>query len=301
MNLNDYVEKSFGGVHALMLTPFKEDLSVDYDIYPEYVRWQVEQGAHYLFSVCGSSEMAKLSLEERLNLAKLTVKHSGDTKVFATGNFEPSWKAQLEEVRRMEDTGVDGLVFVTKGYGDDDERQLAYLMELVESTKLPVILYEYPGFKPHLISAYVYSELVKTGKVFGIKDTTCTMEKISEKIAVQGESCVLQANIPLLLESYKAGARGTMATPITCGTRLFRRMWDAFAAGDMKEAEEQHANIILLDGALEGGFPGTAKYLVNLQGVPMNWYSRNDRVLSEAKLEALNVFHRWAVRHGIMD
>ncbi|MDR1629563.1 MAG: dihydrodipicolinate synthase family protein [Oscillospiraceae bacterium] len=301
MDLNAYVEKSYGGVHALMLTPFKEDLSVDYDIYPEYVRWQIAQGAHYLFAVCGSSEMGKLTLEERVKLAALTAKHrEGAVKVFATGNLEPTWHAQLDEIKRMEDTGVDGLVFVTKGYADDEERQITYLKELIEHTALPVILYEYPGFKPAQISAYVYGELVKTGRVFGIKDTTCTMRQISEKIAVQGETCVLQANIPLLLEAYKAGARGTMSTPTTCGTKIFRRMWDAFVAGDMKEATEQHANICLLDGALDGGFTATAKFLVAQQGVPMNWFTRNGHVLSESKQAALRTFYEWAARHGVL-
>ena len=60
MNLHDF-EKGFGGVYSLLLTPYKDDLSIDYDLYAEYVQWQVAQGAHHLFSVCGSSEMTTLT------------------------------------------------------------------------------------------------------------------------------------------------------------------------------------------------------------------------------------------------
>ena len=65
MSFSDYA-KNFGGVYP-DAHAFKEDRSIDYDIYPEYVRWQEEQGAHYLFAVCGSSEMKNLTLEERRN------------------------------------------------------------------------------------------------------------------------------------------------------------------------------------------------------------------------------------------
>ena len=66
--------------------------------------------------------MKNLSLEERLKLASLTVKHKGDTAVVATANLEGgSWEHQLDEVKRMEETGVDGVVFITKSLGASED------------------------------------------------------------------------------------------------------------------------------------------------------------------------------------
>lgn len=257
--------KTYGGVWSLMLTPFNEDRSIDFDTYEKYCDWQVSQRPYHLFSVCGSSEMAQLKLDERLKLASLAVKHKGDVTVFATANLEPSWHAQTEEVKKMEQTGVDGLVFVTKGYGDDDERMVAYMSELAEFTTLPVVLYEFPGYHPSYISGKAYGELVKTGRFHGVKDTTCTMEGIKSKIDVQGDSSVLQANIPFLYDALEAGARGVVATPSTCGTNILRRLFDAYAAGDKATAKIMHQEICSLSNALDGGFTATAKYLVTLQ------------------------------------
>ena len=61
--------ESYRGVYSLLLTPFKEDKSIDYDVYAQYVEWQVERGTHHLFSVCGSSEMTTLTPEERVKCA----------------------------------------------------------------------------------------------------------------------------------------------------------------------------------------------------------------------------------------
>ena len=175
--------ESYRGVYSLLLTPFKEDKSIDYDVYAQYVEWQVERGSHHLFSVCGSSEMTKLTPEERVKCATIAAKHSGSAEVVATANLEPTWHMQVEEVKRMEQTGVDGLVFVSKGYADNDERLVEYLSELAGYTTLPIILYEFPGMQPCNMSGKAYGELVKTGRFHGIKDTTCTMAGIKDKIA----------------------------------------------------------------------------------------------------------------------
>lgn len=293
--------EQYRGVYALLLTAFKEDKSVDYDGYAAYVEWQAANKPHYLFPVCGSSEMMQLTLEERLKIAKTAVAHSGDVPCFATANLEPSWKAQVEEVKKMEQTGVRGLVFVTKGYADDDERMVTYLNELAENTTLPILLYEFPGLRPHLMSGKAYGEIAKTGKFVGIKDTTCLMPKIKEKIEVQGDTAVMQANIPYLLESYEAGARGVVATPTSCGAGLFRKMYDEFFVDkNFNGAKETFEQIILLDQAIGDGFCASAKYLCALQGVPIGWTTRGDHNLSPARLKSIRVFYDYAKRKGFL-
>ena len=289
------------GIYSLMLTPFNEDRSIDYDTYEKYADWQVEQGVDHLFAVCGSSEMTLLSLEERLKLATLTVKHKGNTTVVATANIEATKEENLEEIKKMEQTGVDGIVLTTKGFGDDDDKLVSYIRELASNTTLPVFLYEFPGFQPHLMSGKAYGELTKDGLIWGIKDTTCTMEGIQSKIDNKGDSTIIQANMPYLWDAYVAGARGVMATPTSCGGAFFQRFHEAFVAGDMALAEHRYNEIILLDIAIDSGFCASAKELIRLQGVDtFNWYTRGSHDLSGARLRSLKSFHDWCVANGLM-
>ena len=289
------------GIYSLMLTPFFEDRSIDYNTYEKYADWQVEQGVDHLFAVCGSSEMKELTLEERLKLAELTVKHKGETTVVATANIEPTKEGNLEEIKKMEQTGVDGLVLTTKGMGDDDDKLVEYIKELASSTTLPVFLYEFPGFQPHLMSGKAYGELTKDGLIWGIKDTTCSLELIKDKIANKGDSTVIQANMPYLFDSYVAGARGVMATPTSCGGAFFQRFHEAFLSGDMALAEQRYNEIILLDNAIDSGFCASAKELIRLQGVDtFNWYTRGSHHLSPARLRSIKSFHDWCVANGLM-
>lgn len=289
------------GIYSLMLTPYFEDRTIDYATYEKYTEWQVSQGVDHLFAVCGSSEMTKLTLEERLKLATLTAKHKGNTTIVATANIEATVEENIEEIKKMEQTGVDGLVLTTKGLGDDDDKIVDYITKLLDVASLPVFLYEFPGFRPHLMSGKAYGELAKTGKIWGIKDTTSTFEGIKDKIDNKYDSTIIQANMPFLWDSYVAGARGVMATPTSCGGAFFQRFHEAFVSGDMKLAEQRYNEIILLDNAIDSGFNASAKELIRLQGVDtFNWYNRTDTTLSNARLRSLKSFHDWCVANGLM-
>lgn len=290
----------YSGVYSLLLTPFNWDRTIDYKAYEEYVAWQADFKPQHLFAVCGSSEMTTLTQEERVTCAGLAVKNSNGVPVYVTGNLEENFNDQIEEIKRLEQQGISGLVFVTKGLCDKPAEMHDYLLDLASRTELPVILYEFPGLQPHLMDPETYGKLAATGKIHGIKDTTCKMPTIEAKIAVQGDSNVLQANIPFLYDSYVKGARGVIATPTTCGAGLFVKMWDEFTRGDLEAARKTHQHIILLDNAIDSGFMASAKYLVNLQGVKMNWFTRCGHNLGEARIRSIEVFHDWAKAEGLM-
>ena len=294
--------EKYAGVYSLLLTPYNDDLSVDFEALKGYTEWQVQENPHALFPVCGSSEMAKLELDERLKIAETVVKYANGKPVFATGNLSVGTREeQIEEVKRMSATGVDGLVFVTKGYGLDDDYIVHYMCSLAEHTELPILIYEFPGFPNNKISADAYKKLVETGKFVGMKDTTCSMELIKKKIEIQGESNVLQANIPYLFESYKAGARGVIATPSTCGTYMLRKMYDAFfVENDIEKAEKIHRFVDVFAETVDNGFTASAKYMATLCGAKMNTYTRTGASINDQKKHSLKVLHDFAVSEGLM-
>ncbi|MCR5150305.1 MAG: dihydrodipicolinate synthase family protein [Clostridiales bacterium] len=291
----------FAGVYSLLLTPFKWDKSIDYKAYEEYVAWQASFKPEHLFAVCGSSEMTLLTPEERIKCAGLAVKNANGVPVFATTNLQQDFENQVEEMKAVEAQGITGHVFVTKGMCNKPEAMFDYLTSLASYTDLPVVLYEFPGMQPHCMDSVTYGKLAATGKFKGVKDTTCSLTAIKNKIEVQGESNVLQANIPLLYDAYLAGARGVVATPTSCGADLFVKMWAQFSLGDTEGAEKTHREIILLDQAIDSGFNASAKYLCHLRGVNMGWYTRGDTTLGEARKRSIEVFYDYAKANHIFN
>ena len=58
-------ERNIVGAFPTMITPFKEDGSVDYETVKKYVHWYHDSGYSGIFAVCQSSEIFFLSVEER--------------------------------------------------------------------------------------------------------------------------------------------------------------------------------------------------------------------------------------------
>jgi 4-hydroxy-tetrahydrodipicolinate synthase len=280
----------FEGVFSLLLTPFHADGTIDWENYEYYVDWQLSHQPQGLFAVCGSSEMKWLTLEERLELARSAVVHAGRTPVVATANLEADLAAHVDEIARMADTGVAGVVLVPPdGLGDEPARFADYMANLAERAPCPVILYEWPLRKPYLIPADLYASLVREQGIIGIKDTTCTVEGIQAKIAAAPESIIYQANTPYLMEAVEMGARGTMAITSAAAGDLVVRFWQAATTGD-PEARKIHQQLVFLDSVLRFGYPGTAKQLAILRGVPMEPHCRWPVTPPDEAVKALAVW-----------
>src|SRR5690606_21467896 len=130
----------------------------------------------------------------------------GDTPVLATANLDPDRSKHVDELRAMEETGVAAVVLVPPdGLGTDPAALEAHLGHLAETATLPAFLYEWPQVTPYLLAPDAFGRLVRHHGLRGIKDTTCAVEGITQKIQAAPEAIVYQANTPYLPEAIAAG------------------------------------------------------------------------------------------------
>ncbi|WP_334546035.1 dihydrodipicolinate synthase family protein [Rhizobium leguminosarum] len=102
------------GIVPVMLTPFTPDNRIDWEGLERLVEWYIANGADTLFAVCQSSEMQKLSLEERVELSKKVVSlAAGRVRVISSGHISESRDDQRAELVAMAETGIDALVLVS--------------------------------------------------------------------------------------------------------------------------------------------------------------------------------------------
>ena len=283
---------SIRGVMSLLLTPFNADGSIDWPAYDAYVDWQVSKHPDGLFAVCGSSEMKWLEADERVELARRAVRSAGNLPVVATANLEPDLSRHREELMRMIDTGISGVVLVPpQELASDPDRLEAYFGELAAASPIPVFLYEWPSVKPCHLPAESFGRLVRERGVAGIKDTTCTLEGITAKIRCAPGAVVFQANTPFAVDAIKAGAGGVMAITSTCCTDLVVALWKNINSGaNDEEVASFHRELVFLDAVLGRSHPAGAKYLVSRRGVPFGLYTRASSTLRPQDLKALDVW-----------
>ena len=108
-------------IFTTMITPYKADGSVDFEMAEKYVDWYFENGLNGIFAVCQSSEIFFLSLEERVELnrrvynrAKELEKQTGkQLTVVSSGHVSDTLEGQAEELNAIWKSGTDCLILIT--------------------------------------------------------------------------------------------------------------------------------------------------------------------------------------------
>ena len=205
-----------GGVYPVMLTPFTEDNKIDYDSLGRLVEWYIKKGVTGLFADCQSSEMFFLSLEERIEAAEYVVKKAaGRATVVASGHISDSIEDQIYELNRMAETGIDALILLTNRLAkmeEGDDIWLANLERIMESIPkdMPLGFYECPYPYKRIISPECLRWCAASGRFYFIKDTSCDVDNMREKLQIIKGSTIslFNANTSTLLETLEMGAAG---------------------------------------------------------------------------------------------
>lgn len=204
------------GFIPVMLTPFKSNGDIDYDILTQLTEMYLEAGASGLFANCLSSEMFELQEEERLQLIKHVIKvANGAVPVVATGTFGGPIAAQVDFVKKVHDTGADAVIAITGLLADQNEPDVVFndrVFELISQTPgIPLGLYECPVPYKRLLSPQQLIDIVATGRVVYHKDTCLDINQIRQKLeAGKGNPAfgLYDAYMVHAVESMKAGSAG---------------------------------------------------------------------------------------------
>ncbi|GAB1483246.1 dihydrodipicolinate synthase family protein [Treponema sp.] len=269
------------GVWPTMITPFQKDGSIDYPTLEKLVDWYIECGVSGLFAVCQSSEMFFLSLKERLELARSVVRFArGRVGVIASGHVAETIDDQVEEAKMMAATGVDAVVLISNRFarhneGDDIFKQNLdrFLSRMNEDVLLG--FYECPAPYKRLLSPGIMKFGVETGRFGFLKDTSCKMADIKEKmhIAAGSNFKLFNANAATLLSSLRVGAGGYSGVM----TNFHADLYSWLCANWSKEpalAEELQSFLSFASVIEYQLYPVNAMYALSLEGLPFELVSR---------------------------
>lgn len=268
------------GVWPTMITPFTAAGEVDYAALEQLVEWYIGRGVHGLFAVCQSSEMFKLSLEERVGIARFVKeKAAGRVQVIASGHVSDSFEDQVEELRQIAATGVDAVVLISNRLAKEEEGEEVWknaarkLLDAIPD--VPLGIYECPYPYKRLLSPELLKWCADTGRFTFLKDTCCDLQQMKAKIdAVAGSALKLfNANSSSLLASLKLGAAGFSGVMANFHPDLYVQLTEQWrndeAAAERLQAYLGVASLIELQY-----YPVNAKYHLQQLGLPITTVSR---------------------------
>ena len=277
------MENNKKGFIPVMLTPFKDNGEIDYNVLTELTEIYLEAGASGLFANCLSSEMFELSDKERLDAIQHIIKVvNGTVPVVATGTFGGEISKQADFVKRVHDTGTDAVIMISSLLAEENETDAVFsdrVFKLLDLTPgIPLGFYECPVPYKRVLSADQLASFVKTGRVIYHKDTCLDINQIKEKLkATEGFSAfgLYDAYMVHAVESLKAGSAGLSCIQGNYFPELIVWLCDNYNDASLQQ-EVQKVQQFLIDNmdVMHNVYPVVSKYFLQKRGLNISTFTR---------------------------
>lgn len=277
------------GSYPTMITPYLSDGSVDYETLKKMVRWYHDNGCAGIFSVCQSSEIFFLSLEERVKINKTVydetqkIASEGGRKmtIVSSGHISDTIEEQAKELNAVIGSGTDALILITNRLAREDESDEVFIQNAEKLLSLlpddiALGFYECPYPYKRLLTDKILRWCVEKKRFRFIKDTCCDADEIKKRLQILDGSGFLlfNANCQTLLSTLRDGGAGYCGIMANYHPRLYAWLCENFERE--KEKAELVSSLLCTAGFTENGlpYPLSAKYHFNLEGIKMELTTR---------------------------
>ena len=260
-------------VITAMLTPLKEDFSIDEEKYREFIRFQIDNGCHPL-AMGTTGESATLSHEEHHIAIEITIeeaKKSGKDPFVLAGTGSNSTKEAISLTQYAEKAGADGSLVVVPYYNKPVQHSLIdHFSAIAESTSLPIILYNVPGRTVRNLEPETIATLAnKNDNIVGIKCASGNIDQITRIIkSTPDDFKVLSGDDGMTYHLMALGGLGVISVAANIVPAKIFEFTKTMLAGDWIKAREMQLELYDLFKVLfVETNPGPVKYAAEIMGI----------------------------------
>lgn len=227
----------FTGAGVALVTPFKEDLSVDYDQLEKFIDFQIDNGTDSII-ICGTSgEASTMSHDEQIEVVSVCVSHvNGRIPVIAGAGANCTDEA-LNLAKRSEKAGADGLLVVTPYYNKATQKGLEeYYTTVGNSVDIPIIMYNVPGRTGTNIQPATAVKIAKSvDNIVAIKEASGDIGQVAT-LAALADGCldIYSGNDDQVVPLLALGGKGVISVLSNVAPRETHDMVMKFLDGDVK-------------------------------------------------------------------
>lgn len=227
----------FTGAGVALVTPFKEDLSVDYDQLEKFIDFQIDNGTDSII-ICGTSgEASTMSHDEQIEVVSACVSHvNGRIPVIAGAGANCTDEA-LNLAKRSEKAGADGLLVVTPYYNKATQKGLEeYYTTVGNSVDIPIIMYNVPGRTGTNIQPATAVKIAKSvDNIVAIKEASGDIGQVAT-LAALADGCldIYSGNDDQVVPLLALGGKGVISVLSNVAPRETHDMVIKFLDGDVK-------------------------------------------------------------------
>ena len=268
------IDTRLKGMGVALITPFKEDGSVDYDALLRLVDYQLENGTDFLCVLGTTAETPTLTKEEKEKVKRTIIDRVNGRLPILLGVGSNSTQAVVDSVKNDDMTGVDALLVVVPYYNKPSQEGIyQHYKAVAEATDLPIVLYNVPGRTGVNMTAETTLRLANDFEnIVAIKEASGNIAQMDEIIKNKPEGFdVISGDDGITFPLITLGAVGVISVLGNAFPREFSRMTQLALEGDYVNALPIHhqfaemCNLLFVDGN-----PAGVKAMLSIMGMVEN-------------------------------
>jgi len=266
--------QKFRGAGVALITPFKEDSTVDYDALGNLIEEMISGGIDFLVVLGTTAETATLSKEEKEKVIDFAVEKNAGRLPIVVGAGGNNTLEVVESLKNLDANKIDGILSVVPYYSKPTQEGIyQHFMQIAESSPVPIILYNVPGRTGvHMDAATTLRLANASNKFVAIKEASGDLNELALILRDRlNNFSVLSGDDGLTVPAISLGADGVISVVANGFPTEVANMVHLAAEGDFRKASSLHLRFLNLFNLLfVEGNPGGIKAALHVKGKVQN-------------------------------
>jgi 4-hydroxy-tetrahydrodipicolinate synthase len=266
--------KKFKGTGVAIVTPFKNDSSIDFAALGRVINHVISGGVNYIVALGTTGESVTLTKDEKKAIVAYVIETVDNRIPIIYGIGGNNTQEVINIIRHSDLEGVDGILSVTPYYNKPTQRGLfQHFKEIATCSPIPVIIYNVPGRTACNITSDTCLELAhKFENIVGVKEASGDLNQIMKIIKSKPENfSVISGDDVLTIPVIAAGGSGVISVlanvfPAQCSELVNQSLKNNFKSA--REIQFRFLEIIEL--LFTEGNPSGVKEMLNLMNLCLN-------------------------------
>jgi len=262
------------GLGVALITPFKTNGDVDFQVLRRLVDYQLQNDTDYLVVLGTTAETPTLTSDEQKEITQLVVEQVNGKIPVVLGVSGNNTRALVDRLKKDDFSGIDAILSVVPYYNKPSQEGIyQHYKQIAGSTSLPVVMYNVPGRTGVNMSAETTLRLANDFEnVVAVKEASGNFAQIGTIIKNKPlDFQVISGDDGITLPLIAIGAVGVIAVTGNAFPKEFGRMVRLALSGDYANAMLIHQNFTeLFELLFVDGSPAGIKSVLSMMGYVEN-------------------------------
>lgn len=234
---------NFKGTITALVTPFKDDLSIDFERLKKLIDFQIEGGVDALVIAGTTGESATLSSKEKLALIIQSIEFADGRVPIIAGTGSNNTSETIDMTLLAKEHGADAVLLVAPYYNKPSQEGLYYHFKAIaDAVDIPQIIYNVPSRSSVNISSEIQLKLAEDcPNIVATKEASGNLEQIMEIIRHAPDNFnVLSGDDATTLPVILMGGMGVISVISNYAPKMFSECINAALNGNYDLALDMH-------------------------------------------------------------